>query len=101
MDVWAAVGIARSYPTTTKIGLKICAFGADDAVGLMLRKLRFLKAVNTSPSPHWRFCQQPPMRRIAMAPSTPRRRRAAFSSTRWNSSNPGPMPKGRLKTRLP
>ena len=47
MDVWAAEGIARSYPTTTKIGLKICAFDADDAVGLMLRKLSFLKAVNT------------------------------------------------------
>jgi predicted transcriptional regulator of viral defense system len=48
VDLWAAVGIARSYPTTTKIGLKICAFGADDAVGLMLRKLRFLKAVNNN-----------------------------------------------------
>ncbi len=33
-------------PNDDEVGLKICAFGADDAVGLMLRKLRFLKAVN-------------------------------------------------------
>jgi hypothetical protein len=41
------VGIGRSYPTSTKIGLENCAFGADDAVGLMRKGLRFVKAGNT------------------------------------------------------
>lgn len=46
-----AVGLARSHPTTTKIGKKICALGADDAVGVMLGIQRFLMIVNTSPRP--------------------------------------------------
>jgi hypothetical protein len=33
-------------PNDDEVGLKTCAFVADDAVGHMLRKLPFLKAAN-------------------------------------------------------